>query len=46
MAAQGEHSFGVEIGDLQKIQKRINKDHQLALELYTPDLQTPCIWPA
>src|ERR1041385_3753498 len=26
--------FGVKISDLQKIQKRIKKDYQLALELY------------
>ena len=29
-----EPCFGVKIGDLQRIQKRIKKDHQLALELY------------
>jgi 3-methyladenine DNA glycosylase AlkD len=29
-----EPFFGVKIGDLKKIQKRIKKDHQLALELY------------
>src|SRR5436190_17526277 len=29
-----EPCFGVKIGDLKKIQKRIKKDYQLALELY------------
>lgn len=29
-----EPCFGVKIGDLQKIQKRIKKDYQLALDLY------------
>jgi 3-methyladenine DNA glycosylase AlkD len=29
-----EPFFGVKIGDLKKIQKRIKKDHRLALELY------------
>jgi hypothetical protein len=29
-----EPCFGVPIGDLKKIQKRIKKDHQLALDLY------------
>lgn len=29
-----EPSFGVKISDLQKIQKRIKKDYQLALDLY------------
>jgi hypothetical protein len=29
-----EPFFGVKIGDLQKIQKRIKKDYQLALDLY------------
>ena len=29
-----EPCFGVKIGDMKKIQKRIKKDHQLALELY------------
>jgi 3-methyladenine DNA glycosylase AlkD len=29
-----EPFFGVKIGDLKKIQKRVKKDHQLALELY------------
>ncbi len=29
-----EPCFGVKIGDLKKIQKRIKKDHQLAPDLY------------
>ena len=29
-----EPLFGVKIGDLKKIQKRIKKDYQLALDLY------------
>ncbi|MGV3771446.1 MAG: DNA alkylation repair protein [Verrucomicrobiales bacterium] len=29
-----EPFFGIKIGDLKKIQKRINKDYQLALDLY------------
>lgn len=29
-----EPCFGVKVGDLQKIQKRIKKDYQLALDLY------------
>ena len=29
-----EPCFGVKIGDLKKLQKRIKKDHQLALDLY------------
>jgi 3-methyladenine DNA glycosylase AlkD len=29
-----EPCFGVKIGDLKKIQKRIKRDHQLALDLY------------
>src|ERR1700753_376084 len=29
-----EPFFGVRIGDLKKIQKRIKKDYQLALDLY------------
>ena len=29
-----EPLFGVKVGDMKKIQKRIKKDHQLALELY------------
>src|SRR6187399_1789955 len=29
-----EPCFGVKIGDLKKIQKRIKKDYQLALDLY------------
>ena len=29
-----EPCFGVKVSDLQKIQKRIKKDHQLALDLY------------
>lgn len=29
-----EPCFGVKIGDMKKIQKRIKKDHQLALDLY------------
>src|SRR6266849_5810127 len=29
-----EPCFGVKIGDMQKIQKRIKKDYQLALDLY------------
>ena len=29
-----EPCFGVKIGDLQRIQKRIRKDYQLALDLY------------
>ena len=29
-----EPCFGVKIGDMKKIQKRIKKDYQLALDLY------------
>src|SRR6476619_98427 len=29
-----EPCFGVKIGDMQKIQKRIKKDYQLALDLF------------
>jgi hypothetical protein len=29
-----EPFFGVKIGDMKKIQKRIKKDYQLALDLY------------
>lgn len=29
-----EPFFGVRVGDLKKIQKRIKKDYQLALDLY------------
>ena len=40
-----EPFFGVKIGDMKKIQKRIKKDYQLALELYDTGITTPCIWP-
>lgn len=35
-----EPFFGVKIGDMKKIQKRIKKDYQLALDLYDTGLRT------
>ena len=40
-----EPFFGVKIGDMKKIQKRIKKDYRLASTCTKPDITMPCIWP-
>ena len=41
-----EPCYGVKIEEMKKIQKRIKKDYQLALDLYNTGITTPCTWPA